>query len=174
MSPHSPTRLDESPSRRASFCQIALSPAVEFADRPNPAELRQDVLVKLLQREPQPSSCEALVDAEPRLTSVLYRNARADFFRHRTGRSKVHLVPIDSDAIEHRLVESEAEEDALLLDIDLLNRVRTLNQALIREIVETMIAAQRARRRGSIPSDLRQKIYRLRRASGLPLRTDLL
>ena len=174
MSPHSPTRISPSPVARTSFCRIPPSPQVEFADRPNPAELRQDVLVKLLQRDPQTTSCESLVDAEPRLTSVLYRNARADFFRQRTGRAPVRLVPIDNDALEERLSEPGDEDDPFVLDLDLLNRVRCLSRPLVREIVETMIAAQKARRKGPIPNELRQKIYRLRRASGLPLRTDLL
>ena len=79
MSPHIPTRVSSPPNPRESFCQISFTPEVDYIDRPNPAELRQEVLVKLLQRETQASSCEDLVESEPKLTSVLYRNARCRF-----------------------------------------------------------------------------------------------
>jgi hypothetical protein len=175
MSPHSPSRFPPDQSTRGNFCQMSLSPVLDFIDRPNPAELRQDVLVQLLQRHTGAPTCEALVDQEPKLTSVLYRNARADFFRRRVGRIPVRLIPIDEPALEAMLAEPETDSELpLLLEIDLLNRVRSLGRPLIREVIETMADAQRARRKGTIPSDLRQRIYRLRRRTGLPLRTDLL
>ena len=175
MSPNIPTRISSQPIARDTFCQIAPTPEIDYIDRPNPAELRQDVLVKLLQRTTDPATCEALVEAEPKLTSVLYRNARSDFFRNRVGRKPVQLVSIDTTALEHLLSEPDEETGLpLLLDARLVNRTRSLGRPLIREVIDTMLTIQRARRRGKIPNELRQKIYRLRRKTGLPLRTDLL
>jgi len=157
------------------FCQDAIMTAEDRIDMPSPSDLRQETILRLLQLHQPAPTCEALITADPGLARRIYATSRAEFFRTRYGRQRHKLVPITIPAIAAILLDPETENSLpLILESRLLDQSRTLGETMIHEVVTTMRAAQRAKRRGRISSPLRQKLYRLRLRTGLPLQTELL
>jgi hypothetical protein len=157
------------------FCQVTELPAIDRIDLPNPAELRQETVLRILQNGSDETSCEDLMRAHAGLARRVFGLARADFFRNRYGRPPQIVLNVDQPGLEEELIAAgPPHELPVTLELALLNRVETLGEPLVRDIVRTMLAAQRARKRGRMPDHLKQRIYRLRIRSGLPLRTELL
>jgi len=176
---HSAPYHDLPGTTRASsfFCQDAIMTAEDRIDMPSPADLRQETILRLLQIHQPAPTCEALITADPGLARRIYATSRAEFFRARYGRQRHshRLVPLSIPAIAAMLLEPEAEHGLpLILESRLLDQSRTLGETMIHEVVTTMRAAQRAKRHGRISNPLRQKLYRLRLRTGLPLQTELL
>jgi len=175
----------QTPTRRRSqrgsldagtfFCQPSELPDPDRIDLPSAAELRQETVLRILEGGHGETSCEVLMRANAGLARHVFGLARADFFRKRYGRPAQIVLNVDGPDLEDALVDKESgPEFPIFLELALLDRVETLGQPLVRDVVRTMVQAQRARKRGRIPDHLRQRIYRLRIRSGLPLRTELL
>ena len=109
------------------------------------------------------------------LARHLFGRARADFYRQRNGRGGQiqHKAGSVDDAPDPASAE-RTDPPMIQLELRLADAADLLGQPLLREVVTSMRAAQRARRRGTVPGPLRQKIYRLRTRTGLPLQIELL
>ena len=157
------------------FCQEPDPQPVERIDLPNPVELRQETILRLLQRGTTATTCAAIVRSDAALARHLFGRARADFYRQRNGRRGqiLHDAETVDNAPDPASAES-ADPPMIQLELRLADAADLLGQPLLHEVVASMRAAQRARRRGTVPGPLRQKIYRLRARTGLPLRIELL